>query len=123
MHSLHTEVSRLLKTCLAQWLSYSDVYSHSLRPAGKRRELNSLKMSLLKACNRILAHVEQIYALHGLHVGFAKKKSAELNGLLTGHGLRGTLGEKDPHAVYMIFLLVASFTDGGIGYEASFDVT
>lgn len=45
-------------------------------------------MPLLTACNGILEHIEEKYALPGLHVIFAKKgKTAQLNGLFTGDGL------------------------------------
>lgn len=42
--------------------------------AEKQRNLSSLRISLLKACNGILAHVEEKYALSGLQVSFAKNE-------------------------------------------------
>lgn len=43
--------------------------------AGKQRKQSLLKTSLLKTYNEIQAHVEQKYALPGLHEDFAKKKN------------------------------------------------
>lgn len=87
MHNLRLVVCRLLKSCLAQYLSFDDVYSHPLGPAGKRRKLILLKLSLFKAYNEIMAHVQQKHALPVLHVNFAEKqKTAQLNSLLTGDG-------------------------------------
>lgn len=48
-------------------------------------------MSLLNACNGVLAHVKNRGALLGLHANLAKiEKKAQVNGLLTGGGVRET---------------------------------
>lgn len=61
-------------------------------------------MSLLKAFNGILAHVEQMHALPGLLVNFAEnEKSAQLNVLFTGDRLRAMLKEKEQYAVDIFF--------------------
>lgn len=67
-------VSGLLKGYLIQCLSYNDVYSHPLWPAGKRSKLSTPKISLLEACHAILADVEEEYTLPRLHGNFAKNK-------------------------------------------------
>lgn len=58
LQNLHLEVSRLLKSRPVQYLWCDGVYSQPLASAGRRRKLSSPKMSLLKVCIGILAHVE-----------------------------------------------------------------
>lgn len=52
-----------------------------------------------------------------------KEKTAQLNRLLTGNGLRGMLRSKIHYADDMVFSFVALFTDKSIGFEANFDRT
>lgn len=124
LHNLHLGVSRLLKTCLVQYLSSDEIYSHPCGPNGKRKRLSSVRMALLRACNAILAHVEEKYALPGLHVDFAKTgKTTQLNGLFTADGLRGMLEGKDYYAVDMVFPFVAAFIDRSLGFEEKCELT
>lgn len=117
-------MSRLLKSCFIHYLSRDDVYSQPLVPAGKRRKLRSLKISLLGACNGILAHAEQRYSLLGPHVNLAEKdRAAKLSGLVTEGELEGMLEGKECEAVFTVFLFVASFVSGYGGFEATGDLT
>lgn len=74
LHNLDLDVSRLWKSCLNQSRSSADVYTNPLGPARKRRMLSLLRLSLLEACNGILAGVEQKSALSGSHMSFAGKE-------------------------------------------------
>lgn len=105
------------------FLSCDDDYSHTLEPAEKRRKKSSLEMSLLKACSRILAHVEERCALRGLHLNFAKNEiAAQLNGLFTEDGIRGLLEGKNHYGVDMVFPFLVSSFDRSTGSEANGDL-
>lgn len=124
LHKFHLGVSRLLKNCLIQYLSSEKMYSHPDGPSGKQKRVSLLKTPLFRACNSILAQIEEKYALPGLHVNFAKReKSAQLNGLFTGDGLRGMLEGKDYYAVDMVFPFITSFIDRSLGFEGCFELT
>lgn len=120
LQTLHSRVSRHLKSYLIEYLSCNDEYGHLLVLTGKWRRLSSLAISLSKACNGILAQVEEKYNLPGLHVNFAKEKeAAQLKGLLTEDGLRGMSEERIRYAVDVVSTFVASFTDRSARFEAS----
>lgn len=99
--------------------SSKDIYNHSTKPSRKQNKMSLLDSSLLRACEDILAHVEEKCALRGRHVSLAKQreKRAQLYSFITGEGLRGILEGKDYYAVDMIFLSIASFTDKMLGLE------
>lgn len=78
-------------------------------------------MSLLKACNGILADVEEMYALFGFHVKSAKKRGAALSGLRTVHGLPGMLEIMAHNAVHIFFPFLLLLTDRSIEFETNFD--
>lgn len=93
LRNLHLQVPRLLASGPTKYLSCKVVCSrsHSFGLAAKQRKLSSLKRSVLRAHTGILAQAEERYVLLGLHVSFAKQKTAHLNGLFTGDGLREML--------------------------------
>lgn len=124
MQKIYLGVPRFLKSFLIQCLSCDDLYSHPLGPAEKWRKLNLLKISPLRLCHEILAHVAQKHTLPGLHVDFAKKeKTAELDGLSIRDGPRQMFGGKEHYADDTVFLLVASFIDRNIGFGTNCDLT
>lgn len=95
-YDLYVGLSRLLKLRFVQYWSSDEMFRHSGGPAGKRKMLNLVRLPLLKACNAILPHTGEKYAVSGLPVDFAKKKyTTQLTGLFTEDGLRGmTKGRK-----------------------------
>lgn len=74
LQNLHLGLSELLENCLIQHLSSHDDYSHPDKPSGRQKRLSLLNMSLLRACNDILVHIEEQCALLGLHLNFAKRE-------------------------------------------------
>lgn len=51
-----------------------------------------------------------------------RKRTAQLDGLLTGDGLRRMLEENIHHAVDILLPFVTSFIDRSVGLEANFDL-
>lgn len=69
-------------------------------------------------------HNEKKYDLSRLLLNFGKKgKTAQLNGLLTGHGLRGMVDGRDYYAGAIVFPFLASFNYKSFGLEKSCDLT
>lgn len=76
----------------------------------------------MKACDEVLAPVEERYALLGLHINFAKKKRmAQLNGQATRDDPQGMLEGKYHSAVDMMFLTIALFIGRSTGFQANCD--
>lgn len=98
------------------------MYSHPVGPVGKQRKLNVPEMSLFIAGSEIPAHVKEKTAMLGLHANFAKTKKNPLNGLSTGHGLRGMLEGKNYYAINSGFSLTALFIERSIRHEGIFDL-
>lgn len=67
-------VSRLLKLRLVHYLSSDELQSHPESPARRRKRFSSVRLPLLRACSTILAHTEEDYPVHGLHVYFPKEE-------------------------------------------------
>lgn len=51
------------------------------------------------------------------------QKSGQFNGLFTATGVRGVLEGKDHHAMYIVFIFVATFIDRVTGYTDGFLIT
>lgn len=75
LRSLNLAVSRLLKTCLNQYYSLGEICSHSWSLPREQKEKRLVRLSLLKAFNSTMAHVEE-YPVLGLHVDFAEKENS-----------------------------------------------
>lgn len=76
-----------------------------------------MELSLLVMCSGTLAYKEEMYPDHGFHLNFAEnKQTADLNGLVTGGGLRGMLETKNSYVVHTAFLFVAASMDRSRGF-------
>lgn len=66
-------MSRFLKTCLVQYLSFDEVRRLPGGPPGEQKWLTSVRLLLLRGDGGVMAHIEKKYSVHDLHVYFAKK--------------------------------------------------
>lgn len=83
-----------------------------------------LKLLLLRACNDILGHNEEKYALPGLHVDFAiTEKPAQPSGLFARNEAHGMLEDQNYYAVDMDFLLLTSCIDESLGFDRRCELT
>lgn len=77
---------------------------------GKQKSLSSVRPPLLRACSDVLAHSQEKYQILVLHVDSAKKKrTAQLNVLLTEDGLRELSDGRIYCTVDKVFSFAAAF--------------
>lgn len=89
LHNLHLGVLRLLKTYSTQYFSSKKTFRYLGGPPGKEKRLSLVRLPLFKACTGKLACTDEKYPIPGFHVKLGRKgHTAQLNGLLTGDGLR-----------------------------------
>lgn len=60
---LRSEVSRLLKTILTQYLSSDEIYSHPGGLSGSQERVNLVKLLLRKVCSGVLTSIEVKYSV------------------------------------------------------------
>lgn len=71
-----------------------------------------------------MAHIGERDRLPRLHMNLVKReKTAQLNVLLTGGGLRGFLKELNEYAVGMLATLTTSFIGKSLGFDGSCELT
>lgn len=117
-------MSRLLKTCLIQYLFLDEIYSHLRSPPRKLERLSSVRLPIFKAYSGIVSHIEENYPVPGLHVDSAKKeRKAQLNCLSRKEKLREMMVGRNYFAAYTVFSFAATFVDRSLGLGESFDLT
>lgn len=115
-HRSYMRGPELLTARLNIFLFSDETYSHAGGPPGKKKRLSPVKLSLIKACSGIPAHIEEKYMVPGLHVIFARTEAtAQLICLSTKDGLRGTIEKRNYYAADLVFQFAAGFTDRSLG--------
>lgn len=110
--------------CLAHQLSSHEIYSHYDGPAGKRKRLSLVSLSLLKNHNAILVHIEEQYSVFRLHVHITKKKqAAQLSGLFTEDGLPAMIERVHYFFADTVFPFAASYIDRSPRFMDGCDLT
>lgn len=82
-----------------------------------------VRLSVLSACSRILAHIGGEYSIPVLHVDSAKKQqAAHPSCLFTEHRLHGMRERRDCYAVAAVFPCSAALTDRSLRFVERCDL-
>lgn len=83
-----------------------------------------MRLLLLKVCNGVLAHLKQKYLVPVFYLDFAREEQTpQLNGLLTGDGLREMIEGRNHCDADAVLLFAASFINRNPGFLERRDLT
>lgn len=109
-HSLYLAVPSSLETSRAQQSALIEMLTHRNGLSEKQKRLNSMSLPLFKACNSVLAQIEEQYVVSKLHIHVAGKKlTAQLDGLLTVEGLVVVVKRRKYNAADTVFPFIPAF--------------
>lgn len=124
LHNLHLGTSKAIKTCFMTYLASPNLIIHCSDKKRHGKTFRSCRTALLRACNALLAAIENQFGAPGFHVDFStKEKSQQLNGLFLNNTIRGMLEGKDFKCLDMVFPFVAAYIDRVTGYQDNAPLT
>ena len=124
LHNLFLGVSKLLKVCMIQYMSSAELYTKNPGRGKRPRLFSSIRTSVLRGCNTVLAEFQKYYVMPGVKVDFSKHEgSSQLNGIFVQDGLRGMLEGKDYRTLDMFFPFIFGYVDSWLGYAEDAPLT
>ena len=92
LHNLFLGTSMRIKELLTSYLTTTSLLTHPDGPTGKRRPFSSVRNSVLRGCNTVLAILQRDYVLDSTKLYFPNNEpSSQLNCLYVTQGLRSML--------------------------------